>query len=271
MQHHNESSIAVYSVAIMLGLSVLFLGPLLTVLAQAAAWWCTESMRNAYFSGMGCLLAIWLAVGKSAIWLRLALATLPGIAWGLAFRNSNGLDSAIAAILVPLASLPSFGIRSLGYRLVRIRARAAREEKPIAPGPIQFSLRQLFGLTAAVAVYAFVGRLAAKTEGPFMVAFFVLLSLSGACAARAALGWRHALRRLFVIAVISGAIPFLVLTLSDDDSWPHLKWLLVRIFTGWAAFHLLVVGAALTLFREVGYRLIRLPARREWEAEGTYR
>jgi hypothetical protein len=270
MQHHNDSSVAVYSVAIMLVLSVLFLGPLLVILARGSDW--GMAICSAYFSGMGYLLAIWLAIGNSAIWLRLPLATLPGIAWGLTFRN-HSMDIAVAAILVPLASLPILAIRSLGYRLIRVRARSAREEKPIEPGPLQFSLRELFGLTAAVAIYAFVGKLAAdsKRGGAFSIALLVWLSLSGAGSAWAALGWRYPLRRLFVIAVISGIIPFLVMAFSEDGSWPHLKWMFVRLFSGWAALHPLVIGAALALFREVGYRFIRLLRGREWEIEGTYR
>jgi hypothetical protein len=253
------------STALMLGLSPLFLGPCLAGLNSLVPW--TWPLNMAYFSGMICTLAIWLATGTVTLWVRLSVAMLPGTAFGLLIygvkfpempHESHVTEFAMLALLVPLASLPSFGLRSLGYRLIFIRGNKAKAAAPPYARPLQFSLRQLFGLTFVVAVYAFFARLLAannvqaSNDGAQMVVF-VLLALGAAGAAWAALGPVRPATRLLLIALISGSV-MLLLRLGfgarNSESYLGVVWL---------TLHPLVIGSALALFREIGYRLVRIP------------
>ncbi len=253
------------SVALMLGLSPAFLGPCLLGLGAVFPW--TWPLCMAYFSGMVCVLAIWLAIGKSPLWLRLPAAMLPGTAvgvvvFGLGYsempERERMIEIAVFTLLVPAASLPSFGLRSLGYRLVL--PWNEREGEPTGDAkPLQFSLRQLFALTAAVALYAFFAKLLAGNDARFSdeaaseMLLFVHLSLSASGATWAALGRARAVARLLLIAVISGSL-MLVLALSFGARESEALFGVV-----WLTLHPLVIGAALWLFREIGYRLVRMP------------
>ena len=257
VEHRNDTDVATYSVAIMLGLSLFVIGPLLAALGRYAPW--AEIACFAYFSSMACLLAVWLAIGNSPLVARLLLSMQPGMLLGLAFSRFGVAEFTLTALLVPLASLPSFGVRSLGYRLVRFHAKSAAHEAPTSAGPLQFTLRHLFGLTAAVAVYAFIGRmLGGRNEGDdygaAVVVLFVVLSLSAAAAAWAALAPRKPGLRLFSVAAMTGVIA-LVLAMIFGPLDP--EWILP--FGIWGALHALMVGTELLLFREIGYRLVRTP------------
>jgi hypothetical protein len=253
------------STALMLGLSPLFLGPCLAGLNRLVPW--TWPLNMAYFSAMICTLAIWLAIGTVTLWIRLSVAMLPGTAVGLLIygvkfpempHESHVTEFVMLALLVPLASLPSFGLRSLGYRLIFIGGNPANAAAPPYAQPFQFSLRQLFGLTVVVAVYAFFARLLAANDvqashdGAQMVVF-VLLALGAAGAAWATLARERPLSRLSLVSLISGSIMLLLgLSFGARGSEDLLGVV-------WLALHPLIIGAALALFREIGYRLVRSP------------
>jgi hypothetical protein len=253
------------SVALMLGLSPLFLGPCLVFVGALFPW--SWPLCFAYFSGMVCVLAIWLAISNRSLCLRVPLAMLPGTALGLVIfglgypnmpERERMIEIAVFALLVPAASLPSFGLRALRYRLV-LPWNQQESEPASDANPFQFSLRQLFGLTAAVALYAFVARLLADNDAHqsdvngAQIIIFVVLSLSAAGAAWATLGRRDVFIRLLLVAATSGSIVFLMSVHFAEHT------LSLLFASGWAALHPLVVGAALGLFREIGYRLIRMP------------
>jgi hypothetical protein len=220
----------------------------------------------AYFSGLICTLAIWLALSNTSFLARWVAATLPGPAIGLfiyALKHPNAVlgfyfrEFIVLTLVVPLASLPSLGLRSLGYRLVRSRTKIVASGASGDVPPLQFSLKHLFGVTVVVAIYAFIARFLADADdhssasGAQMLVL-MLLATSAAGAASATLALDRPVIRLFMVSVISASI-MLLLSLgfgAREELWLSVVWL---------ALHPLVIGAALTLFREIGYRLIRLP------------
>jgi hypothetical protein len=229
-KHHNDTDMASFSVAIMLGLSLFVVGPIVAVLGRNVPW--TAFICLAYFSSMACLPAIWLAIGNSPVAARVSLAVLPGTALGLlTFREEFVVFFALLALIVPLVSLPSFGLRSFGYRLVRFPAKSAARDVPHHATPLQFTLRQLFGLTATVAVYAFAGRLIADNfiadnnehivDSAAVMVLIVVLSASAAAAAWAALGLSKPVIRLFSVATITGAVALVIATAFGplDPEW----------------------------------------------------
>jgi hypothetical protein len=260
IKDHNDTGLAEFSMAIMLGLSLFFLGPLLVVLSRTAP--STISICLAYFSSMALLLAIWLAIGNSPFAARLLLAMVPGMGLGLIALSEGRRAAALAeliVLIVPLASVPSFFLRSLGYRLTRFQAKSAARDASSCAQPLQFTLRQLFGLTAVVAIYAFLARmLTAKNErdvdGVEVMALFAVLSLSAAAASWAALAVTRPGIRLISVGSVTGAIAIVLAMVfgRGDPLWR------MTIAT-WPPIHTLMVGAELILFREIGYRLVRLP------------
>ena len=256
IKDHNDTDMATYSVAIMLGLSMFVLGPLLTVFIGIVPW--GKPICFAYFSSMTCLLALWLAIGNSPFSAQLSIAILPGTALGLlTLRHDSVALFPLLASIVPLLALPSSGLRSLGYQLVRIRAKSA-SEMPLNERPIQFSLRHLFGLSAAVAIYAFVGsKLLADNDTLNEVAvaalvLFGVLSVSASAAAWAALSLTKPGIRLLLAAAVTGGVAMVLATAYVGESEQILQ------AGGWLALHTLMVGGELLLFREVGYRLVRV-------------
>jgi hypothetical protein len=259
IKDHNDTGLAEFSVTIMLGLSLFFLGPLLVVLSRTAP--STISICLAYFSSMVLLLAIWLAIGNSPFAARLLLAMVPGTGLGLLTLSEGGGAIAFAelALIVPLASVPSFFLRSLGYRMTRFQAKSAARDVSSCARPVQFTLRQLFGLTAVVAIYAFLARLITgknelDVDGVEVMALFAVLSLSAAAAAWAALAVTRPAIRLISVGTVTGAIAIVLAMVfgRGDPLWR------MTIAT-WPPIHTLMVGAELILFREIGYRLVRLP------------
>jgi hypothetical protein len=256
IKDHNDTGLAEFSVTIMLGLSLFFLGPLLVVLSRTAP--STAPICLAYFSSMASLLAIWMALGNSPFAARLLLAMLPGAALGLLTLREE-LSNLLLALVVPLASLPSFGFRSLGYALVRFQAKSAAREAPKDARRLQFTLRHLFGLTAVAAIYAFVARILGgerEVYGAAVVVLVVVLSLSAGAAAWAVLGPGKPGVRLVSVVAMTGVIAS-GLAAAFGFGPPDPEW--IQPFGIWGALHALIVGMELLLFREIGYRLVRRP------------
>ncbi len=212
-------------------------------------------------TGAGYFLAIWLAVGDAPVVSRIMLAVSPGLFFGipaLATWNWHGIAIYFFLVLVvPLGSLPTFIMKWLGYRLTQLADPRVGRERRLDERPIQFSLRHLFILTAAVAVCAAAAKLISqvlqqRAAGPAIVAGFLLAAISAAAAAWAALGSPHPTPRLLTVSAVSGAACSLMLAPFDfgfND---------VMLFSTLAAANTFMTGGLLLLFRRMGYRLLRV-------------
>lgn len=196
-------------------------------------------------TGGGYFLAIWLAVGDAPFVSRIILAFSPGLFFGipaLATWNWRGIAIYfILVLVVPLASLPTFVLKWLGYRLSQLADPRAGRELKLDERPIQFSLRHLFILTAAVAVCTAAAKLISQ-----------LLQQSAAAASWATLGIPHPTPRLLTVSAVSGAACLLLLAPFDfgfND---------VMLFSTWVAANAFMTGGFLLFFRRMGYRLLRV-------------
>jgi hypothetical protein len=252
----------------------------LVLLAVGQIW--AALIVAAILTALSSLLAIWLAFGAASFPRRAALAVLPGVLLSLPILTSSyGLDRGVLIVsltlvsLAPLISSPSFALRSLGYRLVRLHCPQASREIRIDDRPIQFSLRQLFGLTAAVAICAFFARLIGQQpidgvhtleqiggvhhfDGLVIVGNLAVLASSAAGVAWIALGQRNP-ARLLLVSATAGAIASLLLGVP----YPSL------VTATWMALSALLTAGILLMFRRLGYRLLRV--RVDFEPRGDDR
>jgi hypothetical protein len=218
---------------------------------------------SAFMSAEASLVAIWMAFGKRPLPVRLALA-VPGVAIVFlpVFRWPNGalaLGGGIIAVVV--GALPLLAARAWGWRLMRFSTVTDAENWRPADNPMQFTLRQMFGWTLAVAMIAGLMRLVFRPED-FRSGMGVSLLMDGAvciacgCVALAAvwatLGRRYPLRRLIGVVVVAGLVALLILGMFSVNDQTF-----IMITVGWAALNALLTCLGLLLFRPVGFRLVR--------------
>jgi hypothetical protein len=216
----------------------------------------------AFMSATGSLLAVWIAFGRRALPVRLALA-VPGVAIVVFpfLTLPNGILALASGLIAVVGlSLPSLGARAAGWRLVQFPATTDAENWQADDNPMQFTLRQMFSWTLAVAMVAGLMRMVIRPDEfqPGMGARFIAdAAICIACgfvalaAAWATLGRRSPVRRLLAIAALSGLASYLILrTFSADSEF-------VLTIAGWAALDALLTGFGLHLFRAVGFRLVR--------------
>ncbi len=216
----------------------------------------------AFMSAEGSLVAIWIAFGSRPLPVRLALA-VPGVAIVFipVFTVRDGaLAFGIGLIAVVFVSIPSLAARAAGWRV--IRSTTANDIAMGQPGenPTQFSLRQMFSWTLAVAMVAGLMRLLIRPEdlGPgsgadlvTSAALCVGSGLVALAATWAALGRRHPVRRSLAVVAITAIVAFLILSMLNAVGE------VVPISIGWATLNALLTACGLLLFRPVGFRLIR--------------
>lgn len=238
------------------------------------------------------LLAIWLGMGNSHLPLRILTAVPAGfLVWWLAIERDPWDEFSqrylpFYWLTVPMMSLPCLGMQAVGFRVTH--------PDPVSPadrgrGPIQFSLRQAFGLTIVAALAAFALRvcyqvtsidsMAAGWAGLEIVYNRLLVIHLGVMAIAAPLTVGVLLntvggvgRRLlmFVALAIATECAAVVATIkvvadvspSADFSWHEVLEMGVTC-AQFVAPHLIMTSAALLALRWRGYRLVRIsPARK---------
>jgi hypothetical protein len=218
---------------------------------------------SAFMSAEASLVAVWIAFGNRPFPVRLALA-VPGVAivFFPVFRWPNGalaLGGGIIAVVV--GAVPLLAARAGGWRLMRFSTVADAENWRPADNPMQFTLRQMFSWTLAVAMIAGLMRLVFRPEdfrsgmGASLLmdaAVCIACGFVALAAVWATLGRRYPLRRLLSVVVIAGLVALLILGMFSVNDQTA-----VIITVGWAALDALLTGLGLLLFRPVGFRLVR--------------
>jgi hypothetical protein len=217
---------------------------------------------EAFMSAEGSLVAIWIAFGTRPLPVRLALA-VPGVA--IVFLPTLTLPNAALAfgmglILVAIGSVPSLAARATGWQVIRFSTATGAENWQPGEMPMQFTLRQMFSWTLAVAMVASLPRLLIGREDfrpgsgvAFLIGAAVCIAwgLVALAAVWATLGSRHPCRRLLAVVVITGLVALLFLWLvGENDQF-------LRMVAGWATLDALLTGFGLLLFRPAGFRLVR--------------
>jgi hypothetical protein len=217
---------------------------------------------SAFMSAEASLVAIWIAFGRRPLPVRLALA-VPGVAIVLfpVFRWPNGaLALGGGMIAVVVGALPLLAARAWGWRLMRFSTVADAENWRPADNPMQFTLRQMFSWTLAVAMIAGLMRLVFRPEdlrsGMGSLLMNGAVCIACGCVALAAiwatLGRRYPLRRLFGVVVVAGLVALLIFGMFSVNDQTA-----IMITVGWAALNALLTCLGLLLFRPVGFRLVR--------------
>jgi hypothetical protein len=145
---------------------------------------------------------------------------------------------------------------------MRFSTETDRADREPHDSPMQFTLRQMFSWTIAVAMVAGLFRLVFRPSD-FRPGMGTILLADGAmclgcgvvalAATWATLGRRHPGRRLLAVVMLSGVAAMVILWLfsAPDD--------VVLIVTGWAALASLLTSVGLLLFRRAGFRMVRYP------------
>lgn len=231
----------------------------------------TGLLGAAGFVALPGLLAVWLVFGGGPIGVRIMLATLPCIAMALLLLASANASiaeklfgAAMLALLIPLLSAPSIALRALGYRLVQTRSSRAMREVRIDTGPLQFSLRYLMGLTAAIAVYAFlVKKIGGERLGDGLMVLNSLgvIGVSAAGGAWAAWGQASPVARVVLVCIGGGIV-------TSAAFAPFISDVQVALTTAtFGAMTSFVMSGALLLYRGLGYRLLRVQTKGNMEGD----
>jgi hypothetical protein len=211
------------------------------------------------------LLAGWLAFGNYPVPMRL-LAVVPGSAIvffpfflrDAPFREGGMLAFAACNLVVLGVAILPLLMRILGVRVVRIQT-ADESTTPLVDGnPLQFTLRQMFSWTLAVAMVAALARFVFSREErppPAQAIIEVLAFCSTASATVcgglwAALGRGKPALRIPIVGVACGGVTLMIglaFHAPFKDMWGT---------TAIAALEASLTGCALLLWRAAGYRLI---------------
>jgi hypothetical protein len=192
-------------------------------------WSVVPLLCMAFLSAEGSLLAVWVAFGSRALPVRLALA-VPGVAiitFPFLTLPNGILAIGSGLIFVVGLSLPSLAARAAGWRIIRFPTVIDAEDWYPADNPMQFTLRQMFSWTLAVAMIAGLIRMVVRPEEfqPGIGAIFLADSaICVACgfvalaAVWAMLGRQSPVRRLLVVVAVTGLGSSLILRLFSADS-----------------------------------------------------
>ncbi len=234
------------------------------------------------------LLAIWLGLGDSHLAIRLLTAIPAGFAviW-LSISHETWNDSDLERphflwywLVVPMMALPSLAMRAAGLRITRVMATPLDNGHR---GPVQYSLRQVFELTAVVALAALAVRVCyqasaappdeegwSRLEAMIIRLNMTLLgiaAISAPCTAWLTLSSATPIRRrvalfLLLVAVADvAALGAMLMFLTNERSGPVEFDQLIEIAVRGALFIaacLTATSTALLLFRRRRYRLIRI-------------
>ncbi len=256
-----ESGVAVFSVVfvvlagnlVLTGLTSIRHEPPLLIIATALAFVGSE---------LG-LLAIWLGFGSFPLPLRLVL-TVPGtliifFPFYVHDMNLNRDWRYLAAfnLVVLTMAIPALLVRTAGWRLVRFDWPSQAENWRPEGRPMQFTLRQMFTWTLAVAMVCGWLRLMPEDfwgePGAILISALVFFLLGAAAYATvwAALGKSLPAVRLLIV---SAATAFVVLVPCVIFQVP-LE--VSTCFVMGAGLGVWTLGGALCLLRMIGWRLVR--------------
>jgi hypothetical protein len=238
---------------------------------------------SAFVTAEGSFVAIWIAFGSRSLPIRLIFA-IPAVAvvflpkfhmWDVAAQFPFGIglvflrDSAITSgaiafvfdvLLVVSVSVPLLTARVAGWRLIQIPTEADAINAQSAQNFNQFTLRQMFGWTLAVAMVAGLARLVARPDyfrsgvaADLLVGAVVCLTCGAVAFAAmwAALGRGDPPRRLLTVAADVGLVLSLGLLLLNAGV------LFIFEIVSCSVLESLMTGCGLLLFRSIGLRLVR--------------
>jgi len=203
------------------------------------------------------LAAIWLAMGRSPLPLRIVLAFLVWLAWVCVTSRIDRELWIMTGLMAGVVAVPLLALRPFGLRLLRVGEN--REWRDIASGPRrwQFSIGQMLGLTTAVAIvlgmmqFMRVPFFARTVTGCLViVAFATGQGLLAWAALWAGLGSRRGVLRT-VVVVVAAATAFLALATALGGARGN-KDFLANIF----ALETVLLVASLWVFRLAGYRVV---------------
>ena len=213
---------------------------------------------GAFLLAEGSLVAIWVAFGNRPLPVRI-LSAIPGmvvISLLPYFTKPHDVYTlAIGMAGVVVASLPPLMFRIIGWQLTRLTVGPDSANPQAEVIPAQFTLRQMFGWTMAVAIVAGLVRILLPKElSPQTIvttmeigAIYLFVGAIALATVWAAFNPRHPLVRLLaVIAVV--ALPRWI--------WPF--WPFGGMRDSIYALNVCFTGCALLLFRRIGIRLVRL-------------
>jgi hypothetical protein len=221
-------------------------------------------LAAAFMTAEGGLVGIWIGFARRPLPVRLALA-VPGVAVVcspfLTLPSGGGAVALGGAlIVVVVGSVPLLTARAAGFEVIRFSTGTDRAGCEPGESPMQFTLRQMFSWTLAVAMVAGLFRLVFRPDDfrPGMGATFLMdgalcigCGVVAFAATWATLGRRHSGRRLLAVVMLTGLAALAILWLfSAPDE-------VVLVVTGWAALASLLTCFGLLLFRRVGFRLVR--------------
>ncbi len=212
------------------------------------------------------LTSFWTVHAHSALARRIAISMLPGAflgLWVFMMRlppQKQILGYIAVTLFLPIVSIPGFGLRAVGFRLVRLVAEPKPSPLDIDRRPVQFSVRQLMALGVAISGIALLGRLVVgdgslNQDAQAALAIAAVFAFSNAAIALAALSSRHAVRTIIVVALASALT---VLAIGKTLGTPEFQ---ATICCELSAMNALLTGAVLLLLRRQGYRLLRLRER----------
>jgi hypothetical protein len=208
-------------------------------------------------SSLATLFVLWVGIGTHQAWIRMIGALMIGLGFAGGPKDFFGPKLiAFTASIGLIAALPCFAMWLLGFRLVKFSSAAAEAEYVARMTRLQFSLRRVFVLTAAVAIAAFLMRgLFSQESGPVfgaqVLGALTVISLSAPAAAITALGPRNPVRRSFGVAGLFGILALVFLELFPNLAVQPLE------ISAWATLNLLFSAGALLLYRRIGFRLVR--------------
>jgi len=209
------------------------------------------------------LAAIWLVYAWPPLPVRMLTALAPVVMvaplfWGR-FSLREAQDSIVGLSWFTLAlALPCGLARALGCEVKQFRTPAAQAEWRVVRRPRQFTLRQMFAWTSAVALLGGLGRLT-TVEGPTYPAEWIILALIalvGGGFAQAtvwsALGERDPWFRLSGFAALAFGLGFIIIVAMTRGS-PAVA-LMTLVFPAMVY----ATGGVLMIFRASGFRYVRV-------------
>ncbi len=212
-----------------------------------------HASETAFVFAEGSLVAIWIAFGNQPLPVRMFFAVPGMVVTSLLPHSAFSPDVPIGIVLVVVASLPSLTFRIIGWRLTRLTVGPDSADPPTAENPAQFSLRQMFGWTLAVAMVAGLVRIFLRPEDLSPQTIVTLREICAICL------FFGTLASATVWAVFNPHRPLMrLLAVVTVTGLPLWIWPFGAMRVSVVALDVCFTGCALLLFRTVGIRLVRL-------------
>jgi hypothetical protein len=251
--------LVVWTASVFLGLDVL-------------AWFLFEPYSSspwAYFAGatIGAqwgLTAIWLAFGWSPLWLRALSGALFGLFAEGALIHGNWFWPMLRLVLLAMAIalIPAIVARALRWQIRQFSDAARIAEWTADARPFQFTLRQMFAWTTAVAVLAALCRVLEPNKSATAISWFHSFLFGGfvVVVSAAALGRKYPLPKIGlcgIVAYCAETLDFFAIFNTPEFKGANLRfnpWLFgLRMPT-----EIVIIGCVLLLFRAQRFRFVRV-------------